>query len=293
LFKKIGSEINLYQSVTFSFFNLSIKFRAEKTTMKDYQLFLFPYAYNILGSSENAKDAVQDVLLKFFSIKNTSIENEKGYLIKSVINQAINIKKKQQRQVENNIWLPEPISTENPQNNIEQEEILSYSLLVLLEKVTPKERAVYILKEAFDYSHKEIASVFDLTIENSRKILSRAKAKITPSKSDLIRENGWGKLNYLEKYIRVIRAGEMKQLEKMLSDDIQLAADGGVGIKVVRELTIGKIPTRDLLIFVFQTYLESKRVEISTVNHQPALLYYEGDTLINCQVFEIWLEKLS
>jgi len=154
--------------------------------LKNYQNKLFPYAYNITGSSEDAKDAIQDVLIKHFSSKNKNIENETGYLIRAVVNQSINIKKRRDKINLDKIWLPEPISTEKADDNINREEIISYSILVLLEKLTPKERAVFILKKAFDYSHKDIAETVDLTTENSRKLLNRAKTKLALSRIETI-----------------------------------------------------------------------------------------------------------
>ena len=144
--------------------------------MKDYQSILFPYAYNILGSAEDAKDAVQDVVLRY-TLKDIQPENEKNYLIKGVINQAINIKREKKRRQPGDTWLPEPVSTETSDLGLELRELVSYPLLFLLERLGPKERVVFILKEAFAYTHEEIAEVLSITIENSRKLLSRAHKK--------------------------------------------------------------------------------------------------------------------
>ena len=120
--------------------------------MDNYKDVLFPYAYNILGSSDDANDAIQDVVTKHYIAERDDIENEKNYLIKGVINQAINIKNRNNKLVSEDVWLPEPIDTLSADTPLYNEEILSYSILVLLEKLNPKERAVFILKEAFNYS---------------------------------------------------------------------------------------------------------------------------------------------
>lgn len=260
--------------------------------MKNHQSTLFPYAYNILGSVEDAKDAIQDVLAKYQSINTKHIENEIGYLTKSVINRSINIKNRKAKITGNTVWLPEPISTEKADDNLMGEEILSYSLLVLFEKLTTKERAVFILKEAFDYSHKEIAETIGLSIENSRKLLSRAKQKLAAHKTSNTRDYSTKPPTYMENYIHAIKNGDVGYLGEMLSKDIALSADGGENIKVIRELTTGKMATLNLLFYVFKTYQKSLSIEISEVNHQPALLFYDGDTLINCQVFEFEENKI-
>ena len=258
--------------------------------MKNYHDKLFPYAYNILGSSEDAKDAIQDILIKYLSIDKEHIENEIGYLIKSVINQSINLKKKKNKTTTSEIWLPEPISTEKTDDNINKEEILSYSMLALLEKLTAKERAAFILKEAFDYSHTEIAETIGFTIENSRKLLSRAKTKLDNYRttSNKIHQKDTSQLKC---YIEAVKNGDVTALEKLLSKDILLAADGGENIKVVRELTTGITNTSKLLLYVYRAFLTGLEIKISYINHQPAILFYQNGILYNCQVYE--LEKMK
>ncbi len=260
--------------------------------MKNYQNILFPYAYNILGSSEDAKDAIQDVLIKFLSVNKTIIKNETGYLVKAVINQSINIKKKKSKITSDQVWLPEPLDTTRTDDNINIEEIISYSLLVLLEKLTPKERAVFILKEAYDYSHKEISGIINSTVENSRKILSRAKAKLAGYKIGDLNYSLYRPANFKD-YINIIRQGDVNSLKAMLTEDISLAADGGSEVKVIRELTTGKTATANLILYVFKTYQKDLFVKMTSINHQPALLFYDDDALINCQVFELEGDKIK
>ena len=230
--------------------------------------------------------------MKYLLIDKKHIENEIGYLIKSVINQSINVKKKKDKTTTNNIWLPEPISTENADDNINNEEILSYSMLTLLEKLTAKERAVFILKEAFDYSHKEIAETVDFTIENSRKILSRAKIKLNnyKTKNNIIQKNEALKL---KPYVEAMKNGNISALEKLLSKDILLAADGGKEIKVVREITTGITDTSKLLLYVYRAFLTGLETKFSYINHQPAVLFYKNGVLYNCQVFEFDKTKIN
>mgnify|MGYP005990076479 CR=1 FL=1 len=260
--------------------------------MKNYHDILFPYAYNILGSVEDAKDSIQDILIKYLSIDKEHIENEIGYLIKSVINQSINVKKKKSKVTANNIWLPEPVSTENADDTIKKEEILSYSILVLLEKLSAKERAVFILKEAFDYSHKEIAETINFTIENSRKILSRAKIKLNnyKAKNNTIQNN---ETKQLKPYIEAMQNGNIAALEKLLSKDILLAADGGKEIKVVREITTGITDASKLLLYVYRAFLTGLETKFSYINNQPAILFYKNEVLYNCQVFEFKNTKIN
>ncbi|WP_420399035.1 sigma-70 family RNA polymerase sigma factor [Flagellimonas sp.] len=255
--------------------------------MEDYQNKLFPYAYNILGSADDAKDAIQEILIKYQDVKNQAVQNEMGYLVRSVINESINLKKKRQLGLSDALWLPEPIATDTTDEQIDSSAIISYSMMVLLEKLSPKERAVFILKEAFGYSHKEIGLVLEMTLENSRKLLSRGRSRLRSLKRGVSIDHAKVPKAYLKRYVDSIRSGDVKNLEQMLSEDIMVSADGGDEIQVVRELTQGLQAAVKLLLYVFKTYQQKNKIVVTEVNHQPALLYYQDGVLVNCQIFQI------
>lgn len=256
--------------------------------MKDYQHMLFPYAYNILGTAEDAKDAIQDVLYKFLAAGKEGIEDPKNYLIRSVINQSINIKNKRKKLQLGDMWLPEPVDTEEADTNINLSEIVSYSLLILLEQLNAKERAVFILKEAFAYSHEEIADTLAVTVDHSRKLLSRAKQKIDQVHAPVAAPKNEGITpTILEKFMHAIRSRDTKALESFLAEDIAFYADGGSTLKVFAKHCTGIQEVADLLIFVFHKYDTGLSVKIGEINHQPALLFYDGNELKICQVFGI------
>jgi RNA polymerase sigma factor (sigma-70 family) len=258
--------------------------------MEDYQKILFPYAYNILGSVEDAKDAVQEVLSNYFAAKKEGIENEKNYLIRSVINQAITSKNRSKRIVrQSSVWLPEPVATDDAADrNLHLKDILSYSLLVLMEKLNATERAVFILKESFDYSHQEIAEVLSITEEHSRKLLSRSKSKLfKPGAASRTQEQDAHTSVILENYIEAIRQRDTQRLENMLSDDIVLFADGGGKVNVVANTCSGIAEVAQLVLGTYHTYQSKSRILFTWINHQPAFLYYNKDKLVVCQVFDI------
>ncbi len=256
--------------------------------MKDYQKELFPYAYNIAGSAEDARDIVQDVLAHYYASPRDGIENEKAYLVKSVINHAINAKNRKKRSVQPEVWLPEPVATETADTNVYLKDILSYSLLVLLEKLTAKERAAFILKESFDYSHQEIADILSTTEENSRKLLSRAKTKLfKPGEQEAQPVRSAQTNVLLENYINAIRSRNMEKLELLLAEDIAFYADGGPKLSVLKKVCIGAADVAELLMLVFHKYQASSDIRETTINHQPAFLYYYKGRLISCQIFDV------
>lgn len=247
---------------------------------------LFPYAYNILGNIDDCQDVIQDVLIKFNEKEVSSISNQNAYLIKSVINQAINLKKKNDRERQQKIVLPEPIVTNQGESKIELDEILNYSMFVLLDTLNTKERAVFLLKEAFDYEHDEIAEILEVSVENSRQILTRAKKKLKLRKPEIATSSAKDR-KYLEKYVSAIRKGDVKTLEQMLSDEVQVLADAGNKLQVIAELTSGIDNTIKLMTYVYENHQKDLEIKIEEINHQSALLFYRGTTLINCQIFEL------
>jgi RNA polymerase sigma-70 factor (ECF subfamily) len=246
---------------------------------------LTTYAYNIIGSLHDAKDIVQEAFLKFMQANTDQVENKKAYLIRTVINLAINQKNRQQKLIDNypGEWLPEPVATESADAILNTKDVLSYSLLVLLEKLNPKERAVFILKEAFDYDHEEIANVLELTVENSRKLLSRAKSKLrepAPQADSTVPSD------YLTKYMELIRNGDTSRLEALLHKDIIVVSDGGGKAVAFRNIVVGLKNVTKLLLGLFEKHYKGRRIEQGSINHQPALLFYEGEKLVTVQVFE-------
>jgi RNA polymerase sigma-70 factor (ECF subfamily) len=254
--------------------------------MESLRPLLTTYAYNILGSYEDAKDVVQDAFLKFMKIHSDDIEDKKAYLVRSVINLSINLKNRRKKGIDNypGEWLPEPVATERADTIIIREDVLSYSLMVLLEKLNAKQRAVFILKEAFDYEHEEIAGVLGISVENSRKLLNRAKDQLQSALPETERKVP---ADYLSKYMEVIRNGDTSGLERLLTDEITVISDGGGKAVAFMKPVSGKQSVSALLMGIFHKFYNKVRIEKANINHQPALFYYENNKLVTCQVFSI------
>ena len=257
-----------------------------------YQRLLTTYAYNILGSYEDAKDVVQDAYLKFMQTNNAAIEDKKAYLVRSVINLSINKKNRQKREraLYPGEWLPEPVATEKADCLLNRREVLSYSLMVLLEKLTAKQRAVFILKEAFTYDHAEIAAALDITEDNSRKLLSRAKGQLKSVDTVSASKES---LAYADKYLSVIQNADMEQLEKMLHDEIDAVSDGGGKAIAFLKPIRGKTAVMKLLLGVYQKYYVHIMIKQLMINHEPALGYFHEGKLVTCQIFSLQQGQLS
>jgi RNA polymerase sigma-70 factor (ECF subfamily) len=254
--------------------------------MEELRPLLITYAYNIIGTYEDAKDIVQDAFIKFINTDSDKIENKRAYLIRTVINLSINFKNRQKKLIAQypGQWLPEPIATDHADEILDRKEILSYSLMVLLEKLNARQRAVFILKEAFDYDHEEIADLLSTSVENSRKLLSRARSQLQsklPGTSQNI------PVDYLNKFLHILQTGDRLELEKLLIDDITVTSDGGGKAVAFMNMITGRKDVMHLLAGLFRKFYNNARIETGSVNHQPALFYFENDNLVTCQILAI------
>ncbi|WP_171032635.1 sigma-70 family RNA polymerase sigma factor [Chryseobacterium indologenes] len=248
---------------------------------------LLTYAYNITGSYEDSQDLVQDVIEKYISLDKSEIRNETNFLIKSTINHAINFKNRHGQKMVYGEWLPEPLSFENAENKLIKEQTARYTLLVLLEKLNARERAVYILKEAFDYSHQEIAETLDISVENSRKLLSRAGQQLQDIEYEPDSVNISVHADILQQYQLALSEGDIPNIEKLLTDAIKLSADGGKRIRVIKAVEVGKSATAQLLAYVQQQFLGKKPHSFHIFNHQPAICFWQDNRIYNCHILDI------
>jgi len=248
---------------------------------------LLTYAYNIVGSYEDARDLVQDVLEKYITLDKSSIRDESNFLIKSTINHAINFKTRQSKKEVFGEWLPEPVSFDNADAKLIREETASYTMLVLLEHLNPKERAAFILKEGFDYSHAEIAELLEISSENSRQLLSRANKQLKDNKYTNYSPHSAQSFETLGRYQKALAQADIVELQNLLVNDIKLSTDGGTKVQVVSGSEIGKTATATLLVYVQQHFLIGKTCTVQFFNHQPGICFWEDKRLHNCHILQL------
>ncbi|UUZ84484.1 sigma-70 family RNA polymerase sigma factor [Paenibacillus sp. P26] len=149
----------------------------------EYKPLLFSIAYRMLGTIAEAEDLVHDTFLSLPKIKEDSVQNVQAYLCKTVTNRCIDYLRsaRKQREVYVGPWLPEPLagpSPDDPQLKAERYDDISFAMLLMYEQFNPVERAIFILREAFDYDYKEIAGIVDKSEVACRKTYSRLKQKL-------------------------------------------------------------------------------------------------------------------
>ncbi len=193
---------------------------------------LFGLAYRMLGMATDAEDVVQDVFAQYLQTDTRGIANEKAYLTKMTANRCINLLKSSRRKRETYVgeWLPEPLPGGEPLGDpAERRESIGYAYLVLLQKLTPLERAIYILKETLGFEYGDIADILERTETSCRKTFSRAKTKMGEgSASPRAREGAEeAKERFVEAFLRAANTGNFKPLLDFLLDDVVLLSDGG------------------------------------------------------------------
>lgn len=189
---------------------------------------LFGIAYRMLGSAAEAEDIVQDVWLRWQATDRNAVENPPAFLATTTTRMCINFSQsaKSRRETYVGPWLPEPVDTSaDPALGAERGEALGFAILLLLEKLSPTERAAYILREAFDYSHREIADVLEMEEENSRQLVSRACKHIVDGRRASASPEEQRRL--LEAFIDAARNGDVAAMEALLAEDVVSYSDGG------------------------------------------------------------------
>jgi len=254
--------------------------------METLRPLLTTYAYNILGSYDDAKDIVQDSFLKFIEIDSTAIEQPEAYLKRMVINMAINQKKRLNKLVRDypGEWLPEPIADESADHSINRKEVLSYSMMVLMEKLNPKQRAVFILKEALDYDHSEIADLIEISEESSRQLLSRAKRQL---QNQTNKSPFNSTPDFLKRYIDILQNADTGKLKTLMMEEITVISDGGGKVSASINPIKGIEHSFAFLSGIFRKFYWDLPYKIAIINHQPTLLYYQDGALISCNIFSI------
>ncbi|WP_336886756.1 sigma-70 family RNA polymerase sigma factor [Paenibacillus xylanexedens] len=155
-----------------------------------YKKYAFSIAYRMLGSVVEAEDIVQDCFAGIQSTSAQDIRNPKSYIARLVVNRSLNLLNSARNQRESYVgeWLPEPIGdsveANMPEETMEKKELISYAYLVMLERLSPMERAVFVLREAFRYDYAEIADWLGKTESNCRQIFSRARRTARKTTTD-------------------------------------------------------------------------------------------------------------
>ena len=193
---------------------------------------LFSIAYRMLGSASEAEDVVQDAWLRYAASAPADLRSLKAWLGTVVTRLCLDRLKSAHAQREHYVgpWLPEPVIDADREpalaRAVEQRESTTLAFLVLLESLTPQERAVFVLREAFDYDYAEIADILDLTPANCRQLYHRAKERLREHRPRFHASRAHHR-HLVESFTHALQTGDASALQTLLARDVVLTADGG------------------------------------------------------------------
>ena len=253
----------------------------EREAMDQFELYrplMFSIAYRMLGSVTEAEDTLQNAYVRYRQMPADSIASPKAFLSTVVTRLCLNQLQTARVQRESYLgpWLPEPLLTEDdpgsPTSQAEMLESISMAFLVLLERLTPVERAVFLLREVFDYPYAEIAAIVDKEEATCRQILSRAKKFIaaehprftpsTPQHRQLLRQ-----------FMDAVEEGDLDGLTQLLASDVTMWADGGGKVRGAATRPLhGPQAVARFTIASLRYIQENFTMEITEANRESAIL---------------------
>lgn len=209
---------------------------------------LFGLAYRMLGSVSEAEDVLQDAWLRWHAVDPATVERPGGFLVSLVTRLCLDNLKAARNRLTDYIgpWLPEPLVREvgaagepDPAALHEQADDLSIAFLLLLERLTPAERAVFVLRESFDFSYREIAGILGKTEAACRQIERRARQRLEPDRASTVPAPPAEHERLLQGFMNAIRSGDLQGLVTLLAEDAVLTSDGGGKANAARKPLFG------------------------------------------------------
>jgi RNA polymerase sigma-70 factor (ECF subfamily) len=264
-------------------------------SFEEYRSLLFAIAYRMLGSAMEAEDIVQEAYLRYSATPPESIRAMKSYLTTIVHHLCLDHLKSAQTQRENYVgpWLPEPIITDDdasllsPLRQITDRESISMAFLVLLESLSPLERAVFLLREVFDYEYAEIAQISGRSEAACRQLFSRAKKHIRQHRPRFP-ASPEGHAKMIGRFMEAFAAGDIDGLMSLLAEDVTAWSDGGGKVAgAARHPIQGREKVARGLIGLLSRVPEGTTLDVIEANGYPALLIRIKEQIVGVLTLEV------
>lgn len=242
---------------------------------------MFSIAYRMLGSASNAEDIVQEAFLRFHheASKGTAIESPKAYLSAITTRLSIDYLRSARVRRERYVgtWLPEPLVTDEAPQHAETADSLSMAFLVLLESLTPVERAVFLLREVFEYGYDEIAQVVGKREDNCRQIAVRARRQME-AKKPRFEASRKRREDLARRFFEAAQNGDGKALLDLLAADVVAYSDGGGKVPALPRPIYGRDRVARALLGGARGALERfgvRGMAFAAINGQPGALFLD------------------
>ncbi len=261
-------------------------------------------AYRLLGSASEAEDAVQDAYLRWQGADRQRIDVPEAWLTKVVTNLSLDrLRSAHRRNERASAWLPEPVLDGDPMlgpaETVEQREMVSLAVLALMERLSPVERGVYVLREAFSYTHAEIAEVLEISESASQQHLHRARRRIAVGRRGSVDVDPASARKTVEAFLQAATSGDTDRLVALLTDDATGVSDGaGISERLLRYDTPGKIAA--IARAGFKSTPAKRRmaggvpaIHYALVNGAPAIVVVVGDRVAGVVAFDVLSGKIA
>ena len=253
----------------------------------------FAIAYQMLGSVSEAEDVAQEAFLRMHQTlqRDEPIASPRAYIATLVTRLAIDQLRSARARRERYVgeWLPEPLVTDpSPADQAETADSLSLAFLVLLENLSPRQRAAFLLREVFDYPYPEVAEIIGTDVDGARHLVARARAHVQ-QRRPRYHASRRQRRELAERFFAAAECGDLQALEAMLTEDVALHADGGGKVPAVARPVNGRERVARLLSTrLAQLPRYGVRIEVSEVNGQPGALALDAeDRLVGVIALEV------
>ncbi|MEV3925336.1 RNA polymerase sigma factor SigJ [Actinomadura coerulea] len=262
-------------------------------------------AYRLLGSADEAQDVVQETFLRWQAADVARVEVPEAWLTKVLTNLCLNqlTSARARRETYVGRWLPEPLLAGDvmlgPADTAEQRESVSYAVLTLMERLSPNERAVYVLREAFDYPHREIAEILDITEAASQQIFHRAKKHVAYGRTRSEIDDAAAH-RIVEEFLAAAASGQTDELVRLLTKDAVSVGDGGGRVPARTRAFEGAVAVAKFVRALFEP-AEAKRAIVGgsseiyawVANGEPAVVAVVDGRIVAVMCLEVAAEGIT
>jgi RNA polymerase sigma-70 factor (ECF subfamily) len=255
---------------------------------------LFGIAYRMLGSAADAEDVVQDVWLRWQTADRGAVRDAGAFLATATTRLAINVAQsaRSRREAYVGPWLPEPVDTSaDPALGAERGEALELAVLLLLETLSPTERAAYVLREAFDYPYAQIAEILRVEEANARQLVSRARKHVAGGRRT--RVSGAEQRRLLHAFVTAAQEGDLAGLEALFASDVVSYADGGGIVRAAQVAVVGRDRVAKLVAGVAPHFWSGVTVARVEANGQASVLLSRGGAVVGLATVEATNEGID
>jgi RNA polymerase sigma-70 factor (ECF subfamily) len=250
---------------------------------------LFTVAYEMLGSAADAEDVLQETWLRWAGVDLAAVQNQRAYLVRITTRQALSRLRTLGRRKESYVgsWLPEPLLTApDVAEDVELADSVSMAMLLVLETLTPTERAVFVLREVFDLAYDEIADAVDKSPAAVRQIAHRARSHVAARRPRGVVSAAETR-DALEAFQRAVETGDLQRLLDILAPDVVLVGDGGGVVQAVLKPVVGAGRVARVLAAGMGRIAAAMSMQPAQVNGYPALILRLGgeiDTVVAVRI---------